>query len=72
VEIGTNILGRTRRESITRAIRTQLAFRGRKSLPELWDGRAPARIVGILAERFMPAEFVPAETATGQIAENAG
>jgi UDP-N-acetylglucosamine 2-epimerase (non-hydrolysing) len=71
VEIGTNVLGGTRRHSIAQAIRRQLAFLGKKSIPELWDGRAAARIVGILAERFMPADILPADATSGQIAENA-
>jgi UDP-N-acetylglucosamine 2-epimerase (non-hydrolysing) len=71
VEIGTNILGGTRRESIAQAIRTQLTLRGKKSVPELWDGRAAARIVGILADRFMSADVLPAGATNGQIVENA-
>jgi UDP-N-acetylglucosamine 2-epimerase (non-hydrolysing) len=71
VEIGTNILSGTRRDSIAQAIRTQLTLRGKKSVPELWDGRAAARIVGILADRFMSADVVPAGATSGQIVENA-
>src|SRR5437667_3086096 len=71
IEIGTNILGGTRRDSIAQAIRTQLAFRGNNSVPELWDGRAAARIAGILADRFMSADVLPAGATSGQIMENA-
>ncbi len=71
IEAGTNVLGGTRRESIARAIRTQLAFKGKRSIPELWDGRAAARIVGILADRFVRPSSVPTGDASGQIAENA-
>lgn len=52
IECGTNILGGTQRGSIRQAIRSQLARHHRSSVPELWDGRAAARIVGILAERL--------------------
>jgi UDP-N-acetylglucosamine 2-epimerase (non-hydrolysing) len=71
IDLGTNILGGTRRDSIADAIRTQLALRVKKSLPELWDGRAAARIVGILADRFMSADILPAGATTGQIVEDA-
>ncbi len=71
IDAGTNVLGGTRRESIARAIRMQLAFKGKRSVPELWDGRAAARIVGILADRFLRPGAVPTGDATGQIAENA-
>jgi UDP-N-acetylglucosamine 2-epimerase (non-hydrolysing) len=53
IECGTNILGGTKRETIQESIRIQLAHRRRSSLPELWDGRAASRIVGILAENLM-------------------
>jgi len=71
VEVGTNVLGGTRRDSIADAIRRQLAFRGNKSVPDLWDGRAAARIVGILAQRFIFADVLPAEAVSGQTVENA-
>jgi UDP-N-acetylglucosamine 2-epimerase (non-hydrolysing) len=53
IECGTNVLGGTRRGTIQSAIRTQLAGQRRFQLPELWDGRAASRIVGILGERLM-------------------
>ena len=53
IEFGTNVLGGTRRETIMQAVRRQLARRERTEIPELWDGRAASRIVGILAERLM-------------------
>lgn len=53
VKSGTNVLAGTRRETIRRAIEMQLAYCGGGQIPELWDGRAGARIVGILAERLM-------------------
>ncbi|PYV83833.1 MAG: hypothetical protein DMG93_07175, partial [Acidobacteria bacterium] len=43
----------TRRETIMQAVRRQLARRERTEIPELWDGRAASRIVGILVERLM-------------------
>jgi UDP-N-acetylglucosamine 2-epimerase (non-hydrolysing) len=53
IEWGTNMLGETRRNSIQQAIRKQLSRRASSSIPELWDGRAASRIVGILAERLL-------------------
>jgi UDP-N-acetylglucosamine 2-epimerase (non-hydrolysing) len=71
IESGTNVLGGTRREMIRGAIRRQLAPKQKKSLPDLWDGRAAARIVGILAEQFMPAQIAPTHAESGQIVQNA-
>jgi UDP-N-acetylglucosamine 2-epimerase (non-hydrolysing) len=71
IDVGTNLLGGTRRESVAQAIRTQLAFNGKRSIPELWDGRAAARIVGILADRFVRPSALPTTDASGQIAGNA-
>jgi UDP-N-acetylglucosamine 2-epimerase (non-hydrolysing) len=59
IECGTNILGGTNRQSIVTAIRKQLSRRPRTEVPELWDGRAASRIVGILAERLMHNSHVP-------------
>jgi UDP-N-acetylglucosamine 2-epimerase (non-hydrolysing) len=53
IEWGTNILGGTRRSSIQQAIRKQLTHHRKAGIPELWDGRAASRIVGILAGRLM-------------------
>src|SRR5260370_1970348 len=53
VDIGTNVLGGTKRKPILHAIQQQLAFRGTRQIPQKWDGRAGARIVKILADKFM-------------------
>ena len=53
IECGTNTLGGTGRKTIQQAIREQLVRRESSSIPELWDGRAASRIVGILAERLV-------------------
>jgi UDP-N-acetylglucosamine 2-epimerase (non-hydrolysing) len=53
IEWGTNILGGTRRSSVQQAIRKQITQQRKASIPELWDGRAASRIVGILAGRLM-------------------
>jgi len=71
VDVGTNVLGGTRRDGIALAIRQQLAFCGKKSIPELWDGRAAVRVVGILAQHFMSADVLPLDAVSGQIVENA-
>lgn len=71
IDVGTNLLGGTRRDTIAKAIRIQLASKARTSLPDLWDGRAAARIVGILADRYMHAEAMAASAASGQIVQNA-
>lgn len=71
IDVGTNLLGGTRRDTIAKAIRTQLASKTRAFLPDLWDGRAAARIVGILADRFMPTEVMAASAGSGQIVQNA-
>jgi UDP-N-acetylglucosamine 2-epimerase (non-hydrolysing) len=52
VEMGTNLLGGTRRETIRAAAQRQLHFRRGTLVPEKWDGRAAERIVQILAERI--------------------
>ena len=71
VNSGTNILGGTRRDTIAAAIRAQLASIRKSAVPDLWDGRAGARIVGILAERFMHSETPPVDSESGQIVQNA-
>ena len=71
IDVGTNLLGGTHRDTIAKAIRTQLASKTRVSVPDLWDGRAAARIVGILADRFMPTEVMATSAGSGQIAQNA-
>jgi UDP-N-acetylglucosamine 2-epimerase (non-hydrolysing) len=59
VQLGTNILAGTRRDGIRGAIRSQLAAKRSARIPELWDGRAAARIVGILAERLSSRNSLP-------------
>jgi len=73
VELGTNVLAGTRRETIRQAIQRQLACRGARGIPDMWDGRAGARIVGILAEQLMAhTPVIPdLQPETGQIQENA-
>ena len=53
IDFGTNALATTRASVIRKTIQKQLALRNAGKIPELWDGRAAARIVGILAERLM-------------------
>lgn len=53
IECGSNVLGGTRRAGICQAIQAQLARTHRYEIPELWDGRAASRIVGITAEHMM-------------------
>jgi UDP-N-acetylglucosamine 2-epimerase (non-hydrolysing) len=65
IECGTNILGGTAGNTIQHAIRKQLVRPASSSIPELWDGRAASRIVGILAERRLQDSRLgaaPAET----------
>jgi UDP-N-acetylglucosamine 2-epimerase (non-hydrolysing) len=73
IELGTNILAGMRREGILQAIKIQLEAKHGKSQPELWDGRAAARIVGILAERLIRRELPlqPLASESGQMQENA-
>ena len=72
VELGTNMLAGIRSEGIRRAIQKQLASLPTKRLPELWDGRAAARIVNILTERLISSDPPPVAADLGQIHENAG
>src|SRR5262249_21219561 len=48
LEIGTNLLAGTRRETIRAAVERQLTSRGREAVPEKWDGKAAERIVQVL------------------------
>ena len=48
VEVGTNVLAGTTRDSILAAYRESLLKRGRARVPDLWDGRASERIWEIL------------------------
>ena len=72
VELGTNVLAGIRSEGIRPAIQKQLASQPAKRLPELWDGRAAARIVNILAERLISSDPPRVAADLGQIHENAG
>ena len=69
IECGTNILGGTGRNTIQHAIRKQLVRRASSSIPELWDGRAASRIVGILAERLLQDSRLGAAPATAETVE---
>jgi UDP-N-acetylglucosamine 2-epimerase (non-hydrolysing) len=73
VHLGTNVLAGTKRETIRPAVQKQLPFRGVRRIPEMWDGRAGARIVGILAERLIThvLAFPELQPETAQIQENA-
>lgn len=74
LELGTNALAGTQAPEIRKAIQQQLAFNGQARIPELWDGRAAARIVGILAERLMASLPLTARAnaaAAGQMQQNA-
>ena len=59
IQIGTNLLAGTRRESIRAAVDRQLSFRGRGVVPEKWNGKAAERIVQILAEKLGTRASVP-------------
>jgi UDP-N-acetylglucosamine 2-epimerase (non-hydrolysing) len=50
---GMNVLGGVRREGIERAIRQQLVRKQSTQMPAMWDGKAAARIVEVLAS-FTP------------------
>jgi UDP-N-acetylglucosamine 2-epimerase (non-hydrolysing) len=73
VELGTNILAGTSGYGIRQAIRTQLNSKLATRIPEKWDGRAAARLVGILAEHLGRRKplLTPISTDTGQIQGNA-
>ena len=49
VQLGTNILAGTSKDSIRRAIRKQLKSKTEGAVPEKWDGRSAQRIVGLIA-----------------------
>lgn len=51
VEIGTNVLAGTNKDSIKDAIRSQIAKRVSGSVPEKWDGQAAVRIVDVLVRK---------------------
>jgi UDP-N-acetylglucosamine 2-epimerase (non-hydrolysing) len=49
VQLGTNILAGTSKDSIRRAIRKQLKSKTEGAVPEKWDGRSAQRIVSLIA-----------------------
>jgi UDP-N-acetylglucosamine 2-epimerase (non-hydrolysing) len=49
---GTNILAGTRRDGIRKAIQLQLAKKHESVIPDMWDGKASARIVETLTRQF--------------------
>ena len=51
VEMGTNVLGGTTKESILHAYRESLAKASKAAVPPYWDGKASERIWGVLASR---------------------
>jgi UDP-N-acetylglucosamine 2-epimerase (non-hydrolysing) len=73
VEIGTNVLAGVSRRGIQQTVQSQLVSRMSNRIPELWDGRASARIVGILAEKLFADSNVASapRAAAGQIPQNA-
>ncbi len=49
---GTNLLAGVRKETITKAIQTQLAkAEGNRSIPKYWDGKAAERIMDVIVQR---------------------
>lgn len=72
IEVGTNLLGGTRCETIAAAIQRQLAFRSNGRIPEKWDGMAATRIVQILADKLgVGSSMRTIQSHAAQIAENA-
>lgn len=71
VDAGSNVLGGTRRDTIAGAVRAQLEFMRKASIPELWDGKASTRILREIIERFMPSGAPPVHADGGQIMQNA-
>jgi UDP-N-acetylglucosamine 2-epimerase (non-hydrolysing) len=51
VEVGTNVMAGVHAQGIRSAIRRQLAFGGKGSVPVKWDGRTAGRIVEVLLRR---------------------
>jgi UDP-N-acetylglucosamine 2-epimerase (non-hydrolysing) len=69
VEVGTNILAGTKRDTIRQAIQQQGTFRGTRhnpetQIPDKWDGHAAARIVQILVDKLKPESPVVAAPET--------
>ncbi len=52
IDVGTNILGGVRCDSILSAYRDKMNDTRERSTPELWDGKAAERIVKILQEQL--------------------
>ena len=48
IEMGTNVLGGTTKESILHAYRESLEKAGKASVPPYWDGKAAERIWDVL------------------------
>ncbi|HXT42490.1 MAG TPA: UDP-N-acetylglucosamine 2-epimerase (non-hydrolyzing), partial [Candidatus Angelobacter sp.] len=71
VQVGTNILGGIKCSGIQQAIRLQLTPARKSKIPDLWDGRAAARIVGTLAELFLRNDAPRQTVESGQIQQNA-
>lgn len=59
IQIGSNLLAGTRRDSIRAAVDRQLGFRSRGEVPQKWDGKAAERIVQILVEKLGSRASVP-------------
>jgi UDP-N-acetylglucosamine 2-epimerase (non-hydrolysing) len=58
---GTNILGGIRRDGIRKAIQLQLAQNHETVIPDMWDGKASARIIETLTrQRNLNADLEPA------------
>jgi len=63
LQIGTNLLAGSRRDSIRAAVERQLSFHSRGVVPEKWDGKAAERIVHILVEKLGSQASIPAPLA---------
>ena len=70
VEIGTNLLAGTRRETIRAAVERQLNSRRKEALPEKWDGKAGERIVQIIVEKVGSASSIPLPLGLPLVHEN--
>ncbi len=58
VQLGTNILAGTSKDSIRRAIRKQLKSKTEGAVPEKWDGRSAQRIVSLIAAEIEKKQLV--------------